>query len=881
MVCQFRLFKDGRCCFPYASPRIAEIFRLEPHEIKTDGTKLFERIHPDDLARINAAVRESATHLTPLHEQFRIRFRDGVTTWAESRAQPERLEDGSVLWHSFVTDITHQKLIEETSAKREFLFRKMADASPVFIWMFGADGHVEYANKTMLDFLGCPLQRVLGTGWRNFVHPDDLAASYSQLLMRMEASEPFHYLVRTLRHDGVYRTTANWARPWFHDDGTLGGYIGSSIDITEQKAAQDDIIKMRDQFDSILSSLPEVVYSLSPDFNTVYFVGSATEHVYGRPAQDFINDTDLWLKVIHPNDLFKIDHFMDDLHRHGQACVEYRIIKPDGSLGWVSDKARIIRDKSGASVRVDGVIVDITSRVETDAQLRAARTAAENASRHKSEFLASMSHEIRTPMTAIVGYAHLLTSGRPTQQEQALWSGHIRRNSDYLLNLVNDILDLSKIEAGQLELQLQPIDPWNAVQNVIDLMAPRASEKLIALNISRRGETPSQITTDGTRLRQILVNIVSNAVKFTDRGSISLEMSSASDPISGNSSLVFTITDTGIGIDPAKLQQLFKPFSRVSENTTGSIRPGTGLGLAIARNFAVMLGGTITVESVPGQGSRFTVSINAGPTSQLTFIPQDNLPAPALAAPASPLTPNTLAGVRILVTDDNPDNQRIVEFMLEQAGATVELANHGCEATDRIMTPAGKPPIDLVFMDMQMPVCDGYTATRMLRSRGFTLPVIALTAFTMAGDRQKCLDAGCTSYLTKPVVPDTLVQEALRFLPRRAGTPANNAAPVRDRKPLNPMLANPRFSKLVKDYIEGLDETRQFILTNLDNADFDALRILSHRLKGSGTSYGFPEITQSAAACEAAIKSGKPVAEVTTCAHHLIAQLDSARASEI
>ncbi len=875
MVCQFRLFPDGTCCFPYVSAGIRNIYRLEPQDVQNDGTRVFDRVHPDDLAKVNASVRTSAVNLTLWHEQYRLKFDDDEVTWVEGRAQPERLEDGSILWHGFISDITRQKQNEQAIAHRESLFRKIADASPVFIWMMSADGQMEYLNKTLLNFIGHDLQAMVGTGWRQAVHPSDAGPAYEHLMACMKARLPYEFQLRYRRNDGVYRLTANWARPWFHDDGSLGGYIGSSIDITEQKQAQDDVVKMRDQLDSILTSLPEVVYSLSPDLSKNYFVGSATQAVYGRPSKDFLEDPNLWLKVIHPDDVSKIEEGLEELNRTDKSCTEYRVIRPDGSLGWVIDTARIIRDKSGTPVRIDGVVADITHRVKSDNDLRSARDAAQAASRHKSEFLASMSHEIRTPMTAIVGYAHLLTSGRPTLQEQALWSGHIRSNSDYLLNLVNDILDLSKIEAGQIQLQTQPVDPWAIVQSVVNLMAPRASEKMLSLEVSRFGDTPALTTTDGTRLRQILVNLVSNAIKFTDKGSIGLEMSCENDPQTNRTNLVFVVSDTGIGIDPEKFTQLFKPFSRISDGSPATLRPGTGLGLVIAMKFARMLGGAITVESVPDQGSRFTVKIDAGQTSALNFIPESDQSTLTPQAPHAPLAQNALLGAHILVTDDNPDNQRIIKFILEQSGATVELANHGGEAVDRIINPAGRPTIDVALMDMQMPVCDGYAATRILRSKNHTFPIIALTAYTMSGDRQKCLDAGCNSYLTKPIIPDTLIQEVVKWLPAKAASRQEPSAPS-STPARPPFAASGRFAELVKEYLEGLTETRHKILVHLLDTDFESLRVLVHKLKGSGSSYGFPLITKTASICETAIKSGRTPEEITIAGRAVVEQIDAA-----
>ncbi len=767
MVYQFRMYPDGRWCLPYSSDGIRQLFGVDPEEVRLDATPAFGAIHPEDRPGVEQSVHQSASTLSLWHTRFRITRDHGGWIWVEGQARPERLPDGSTLWHGFISDIT------------------------------------------------------------------------------------------------------------------------------ERKAVQDEVLRVRDQLNAIMISLPEVIYSVSLDYKTHYFIGPATLSVFGRPVEYFLNDENLWSKVIHSEDQNKLKRCRADLCCAGWCSMEVRIIKPDGSIGWVNDQARIIRDAAGKPLRIDGVVSDITGRIQAAQELRQARDAAEAASRHKSEFLASMSHEIRTPMTAILGYSHLLTSGRPTPSEQSQWSRNIRQNSDYLLNLLSDILDISKIEAGQIDLQPEPLNPWELVQSIGALMSPRASEKLLMLDVNRFGPTPVTVTLDATRLKQILVNLASNAIKFTDKGSVQIEMSSEPSEAGDRHYLVFTISDTGIGIDPDKHDRLFKPFSRINDGTPSGIRPGTGLGLVTAAQFAKMMGGNITVESVPGQGSRFTVKIDVGPTLHLQFVDDSSPCKPASDAIANPMSPDALSGTRILVTDDNPDNQRIIKFILEQSGAIVELADHGCEATQRIMHPGTRSPIDLILMDMQMPVCDGYTATRILRSKMYTLPIIALTAYTMAGDRQKCLDAGCTSYLTKPVVPDVLVQEVLKFLPPKdwQNAPlsqvwAKNTLTQAHPKPqpaqaankaLATMLSNPRFAKLVKEYVAGLDETRDQILTHLEGNDLDALRVAAHRLKGSGTSYGFPEITRAGAACEAAIKTGQPIDQITVLAHDLVAQIDLAR----
>ncbi len=378
--------------------------------------------------------------------------------------------------------------------------------------------------------------------------------------------------------------------------------------------------------------------------------------------------------------------------------------------------------------------------------LREALTQAEQANQAKSEFLANMSHEIRTPMTAILGYAEVLLDPNVLEEQSRSAIHTIRRNGVHLLEIINDILDISKIEAGKLETERIACDPCRLLTDIDGLLRHRATEKGLAFEIGIEGGIPEEVRTDPTRLRQILINLIGNALKFTSAGFV--RVTAAYD--GGQNRLLITVADTGIGITSEQQDLLFRPFTQADQSTTRRYG-GTGLGLTISKRLARLLGGDLTVESTPGVGSRFTVSIAAGCPAgvrlrtKLASVTPDSLTPPAEVR-------RQLPNVRILLAEDGTDNQRLISYILKRAGAAVSVAADGQAAVEAACAAdqAGQP-FDIVLMDMQMPVLDGYGAAAELRRLGFDVPILALTAHAMTGDRERCLASGCNDYDTKPI----------------------------------------------------------------------------------------------------------------------------------
>ncbi|HEV3165280.1 MAG TPA: PAS domain S-box protein [Isosphaeraceae bacterium] len=523
-------------------------------------------------------------------------------------------------------------------------------------------------------------------------------------------------------------------------------------DITERIRAQEALRESENRYRGLVETAKVIIWALSAD-GRIESLNPAFEEITGWPRARWIGRP--FTELVHTEDSHVASECFDRALR-GELLPPYEL-----RIGSAADQELVLEVLSAAHqfhgdrVSVSGIARDVTERKRAEEALqraeamRLAKEAAEAADRAKSEFLGHISHEIRTPMTAVLGFTDVLLEDErvralPTELLDDLRT--IKQNGNHLLSLINDILDLTMIEVGRLRIHRSPCSPARLVEDVAASMRPRTDAKGLALVLELAPDVPATVRTDAVRLRQILINLVSNAIKFTRSGGIRLQVKHRREP-GTEPMLQFTVIDTGIGMPDAEVSHIFEPFYTSETHTTRE--SGTGLGLAISRRLAEMLGGRLDVRSRPGEGSSFTLLIPIGATTPAW---PEQTEALAAAEPGGSPLPTTPLGGRVLLAEDNEPIQRFVRFRLQQSGAEVVVAGNGQEAVELALAARdASRPFDWILMDVQMPVLDGYEATRQLRDQGYRWPIIALTAYASAENREECLKFGWDDYVSKPV----------------------------------------------------------------------------------------------------------------------------------
>lgn len=635
---------------------------------------------------------------------------------------------------------------------REREIAHMFMQAPIGICALEGPDHVfSLANSTYLsilfnqkrDLIGKPLSMALPElkGKKIERHLDEV---YQTGKSRKGTEMPIQIVqsdssVRKMFTDFVYHPVSGI-------NGKVKGVLVLITDVTEKVNARKKLEESETRFRSLTDTIPQLMWTTTPEGNLSY----ANERCLQYTGIDSIEKFgETWMTKIHPLD-------MDDLHAAWKSSVnsgkkieqEYRMQNAEGNYRWFLGRVLPIRNKDKRIEYWIGTATDIDDQKKVLAELEVAKELAEHANATKSAFLANMSHEIRTPLGAILGFSGLLKDNNLSEKERDQYINTINRNGQSLTRIIDDILDLAKVEAGRLEVEEIDFSLIDLMNEVVDLFREKAKLKGIGLRLKIDQAVPDLISTDPTRLRQILINIIGNAVKFTAIDGIFVHVK-LKQHIEGALRIDVFVRDTGPGLSEEQKSRLFKPFSQ-GDNTMTRQFGGTGLGLVLSQRLSQALGGGITIEDcAPGKGSTFVISFVATVSKKSAL---ELLPVKETVKFNSKLLP--LKDIKVLLVDDSLDNQFLVNRLLSKNGAWVELAGDGAQAVEKALANT----YDIVLMDIQMPTMDGYQAIEVLGQKNYSKPVIALTAHAMLEDQLKTKAAGFAGHLTKPIDVNELIK---------------------------------------------------------------------------------------------------------------------------
>ncbi len=698
------------------------------------------------------------------------RKKDGTLYWVYSTMAPLFLDGAPQGYVSVRTDVTDLKLAQKNLIASEEKYRLLIEGSDVIIWEFDPLIDRYTFISPQAEGLGYPLEDWLSPKFREtHIPPEDQEkANYGKL--KISAGKNYQLQYRIIK--------ANGSIVWFDDfisvqlDPTGGKLLrGLLIDITERKDAENQLSIERNRLANVIEGTHAGTWELRIS-DEMMLLNERWARVIGYSLEELEPvSREIWERLVHFDDRALFRHSLEQClsgERQYFEC-EYRMHHKNGGWIWVSDRAKVVsRLADGSPERMAGTHVDITKRKEDEKNLALALQSAEKATRTKSEFLANMSHEIRTPMNGVLGMTEQLLESKLTDDQRDL-AETVRLSARSLLTIINDILDISKIEAQKIILDPVRVSIRDLSKELEAMFLPQVSAKSIRYKTEISNDIPGYVLLDSVRLRQILINLIGNAVKFTPHFGEVVVRVRLSNMEHGHCLIFFSVSDSGIGVPPEKQARIFEAFSQADSSTT-RVFGGTGLGLSIAGNLIKLMGGTLELKSEVGSGSQFFFELKTSVVLPPESPEKDKIESSVHPAPLAP----ALQGLRILLAEDNLVNQKLAVRILQKEGHHVTVAQNGVEVLEQLKN--GR--FDIILMDLQMPEMGGEEATSHIRKLpGPHIPIIALTANAMAGDRQRCLDAGMDDYVSKPIDKNELFA-AIRRAFQHGNTNEFESAPV-------------------------------------------------------------------------------------------------------
>jgi len=749
------VIQDGKACM--VNPAAINMTGYSEQELTT--TPFLAFVHPDDQAMVlerHKARLEDAN--SPGRYEFRLLAKDEGIIWVVNNAVKIEWE-GRPATLNVLTDINEQKNLEEALRDREAKFRLLTENTSDNIWTMNLDGRMTFVSQSISRIRGYSAEEAITQSFDEVIAPNSLATAYAKLgeiIANVRLGLPVEKVLLELEllcKDGSTVWTEIIINGMYDNDGAFVQLLGVTRDIGKRRRREFELLKLSRAVEQspvsiVITDVAGYIEFINPKFSEL--TGYSAEEAIGRNPRVLKSGNtpkstykDLW-ETITSGNIWK---------------GEFHNKSKDGSLFWEHATISPLRDAAGDITHFIAVKENITEKKIIMEQLVYAKEQAEAATQAKGDFLATMSHEIRTPMNGVIGMTGLLLDTE-LDEKQRYYAETVSRSGDHLLTLINDILDFSKIESGKMDLELLNFDLWQTLEETTLMFAQRADEAGLKLACRMEPGVPQYLKGDPGRVRQILTNLVGNALKFTGHdGSVSLNASLAEEQ-DDCPTVRFEINDTGIGIQQSRLTAIFEPFTQASGSTARKYG-GTGLGLAICKQLAELMGGEIGVTSEEGRGSTFwfTTRFERCTGSEVEqLVQRSNMQAAVASSSAN-------RNARILLAEDNIINQKVAQGILNQLGFKCDVVANGEEAVQALEMI----DYDLVLMDCQMPDMNGFEAAAMIRSPdsevcNHDVPIIAMTANAMKGDREKCLASGMNDYLSKPVKNSELAEMLDKWL---------------------------------------------------------------------------------------------------------------------